>query len=117
MVGLIPGQLHLIGYVYRRTWVNVHLQQATEYYPIISRTFDVVVPEEVKSLGVYATTFTSVAASFGSSSNATSSGINLMRTNESGYQETLTTAGCSTVLLDSAVPNSASCMTHSEKCS
>lgn len=75
---------------------------------IIGLTFDVVVPEEVKSLGVYATTFTSVAASFGSSSNATSSGINLKRTNKSRDQKTLSTAGCSTFILDSAVPNSAS---------
>lgn len=76
----------------------------------ISLTFDVVVPEELKSLGVYATTLTSVAASFGSSSNVTSSGINLMRTNESRDQETLTTAGCSTFILDSAVPNGVSCI-------
>lgn len=75
---------------------------------IIGLTFDVVVPEEVKSLGVYATTFTSVAVSFGSSSNTTSSGIKLMRTNESRDQETLSTAGCSTFILDSAVPNNTS---------
>lgn len=89
---------------------GVYILTESHTSDIISLTFDVVVPEEVKSLGVYATTFTSVAASFGSSSNATSSGINLMRTNESGDQEMLTTAGGSTFILDSAVPNSASCI-------
>lgn len=35
-------------------------------------------PEEVKSLGVYAAAFTSVATSLGSSSNVTSSGMKLI---------------------------------------
>lgn len=91
MVGLIPGELHLIGSVYRRVCEcapAAGVYMLTEYHTNdISLTFDVVVPEEVKSLGVYATTFTSVAASFGSSSNATSSGINLTRTNESRDQQ------------------------------
>lgn len=52
-------------------------------------TFDVVAPEEVNSLGVYAATFASVAASLGSSSKVTSSGTNLIgrRTSEMSKSE------------------------------